>query len=167
MPEDHARSQDHPTESGRPLDTTALLGLAYQTLGRRIVDGVNAAGYPNRPAHSAVMAHIDIDGGTRLTTLAERANITPQAVGELIDDLERLGYVARAADPDDRRAKRIVLTKRGHASVAAAMATIANLERDLERLLGGDVLANLQEQLTRITAAAAAMGERDFGENEL
>jgi len=46
------------------------------------------------------------------------------------------------------------------------MATIADLERDLERLLGGDVLANLQEQLTRITAAAAVMDERDFGENE-
>jgi DNA-binding MarR family transcriptional regulator len=162
MPEDHARSQDRPGESGRPRNTTALLGIAYQALGRRIVDGVNAAGYPNRPAHSAVMAHIDIDGGTRLTTLAERANITPQAVGELIDDLERLGYVARAADPDDRRAKRIVLTKRGHACVAAAIATIANLERDLERLLGGDVLANLQEQLTRISAAAAAMDEGDF-----
>jgi DNA-binding MarR family transcriptional regulator len=112
------------------------------------------------------MAHMDIDGGTRLTTHAERANITPQAVGELIDDLERLGYIARAADPDDRRAKRIALTEREHACVAAAMATIANLGRDLERLLAGDALANLQEQLTHITAAAAAMGERDFGENE-
>jgi len=165
MPVDHASSQDHRLNGGDlGGNTTALLGFAYQALGRRIVDGVNAAGFPNRPAHSNVMAHIDIDGGTRLTTLAGRANITPQAVGELIDDLERLGYVARAPDPDDRRAKRIVLTRRGHACVAAAMATIANLERDLERLLGADKLAVLHEQLSRITAAAATMVERDRGE---
>jgi DNA-binding MarR family transcriptional regulator len=159
MPEDHSRVK--PTEaSGGHLggNTTALLGLAYQALGRRIVDGVNAAGYPNRPAHSNVMAHIDIDGGTRLTTLAERANMTPQAVGELIDDLERLGYVARAPDADDRRAKRIVLTERGHGSVAAAMATIADLEGNLERLLGADELAILHDQLSRITLAAGRSG---------
>lgn len=36
-----------------------------------------------------------------------------------------------SAGPDDRRAKRIVLTEHGYACVAAAMATIAELERDV------------------------------------
>ncbi len=131
-------------------NTTALVGLAYQALGRRIVEGVNAAGFPNRPSHSSVMAHIDVDGGTRLTTLADRANITPQAVGELVDDLERLGYVSRRPDPRDRRAKRVVLTELGKASVAAAMTTIANLEKELEQLLGSDAATALHEQLVKI-----------------
>jgi len=120
------------------------------SLGHRIVEGVNAAGFPQRPAHSAVMAHIDIDGGTRLSTIAARANITPQAVGELVDDLERLGYVVREPDPDDRRAKRIVLTDRGRESVAAALDTIATLEAELEALLGADRLAELHDTLSRI-----------------
>ncbi len=34
-------------------------------------------------------------------------------MGELVDALERRGYVARAPDPTDRRAKRIHLTARG------------------------------------------------------
>jgi DNA-binding MarR family transcriptional regulator len=131
-------------------NTTALLGLAYMELGRRIVEGVNSAGFRQRPAHSAVMAHIDIDGGTRLTTIAMRANITPQAVGELVDDLERLGYVVRQPDPDDRRAKRIVLTDRGRESVAAALDAIATLEAELEDLLGSDMLAELHDSLSRI-----------------
>jgi len=97
-----------------------------------------------------VMAHIDIEGGTRLSTIAARANITPQAVGELVDDLERLGYVVRQPDPDDRRAKRIVLTDRGRKSVAAALDTIATLEAELEDLLGSDQLAELHDSLSRI-----------------
>jgi DNA-binding MarR family transcriptional regulator len=123
------------------------------SLGHRIVDGINAAGFPQRASHSAVMAHIDTDGGTRLTTIAARANLTPQAVGELVDDLERVGYVVRLPDPDDRRAKRIVLTERGQACVAAALRTIATLEAELDALLGADAVAALAETLARIVAA--------------
>ena len=149
MPEERSIRQA-PTRANPPRNTTALLGLAYMSLGHRIVDGVNAASFPQRPAHSAVMAHIDIDGGTRLTTIAARANITPQAVGELVDDLERLGYVVRWPDPDDRRAKRIVLTDRGRESAAAALDTIATLEAELEDLLGSDKVAELHDSLSRI-----------------
>lgn len=152
MPEELSIRQA-PTRANPPRNTTALLGLAYMSLGHRIVDGVNAAGFPQRPAHSAVMAHIDIDGGTRLSTIAARANITPQAVGELVDDLERLGYVVRQPDPDDRRAKRIVLTDRGRESVAAALDTIATLEAELEGVLGSDGLAELHHSLNRILTA--------------
>ena len=140
-------------------NTTAVLGLAYMGLGHRIVDGVNAAGFPQRPAHSAVMAHIDIDGGTRLTTIAARANITPQAAGELVDDLERLGYVVRQPDSDDRRAKRIVLTERGRACVAAALSSIASLEAELEDLIGAHGVAQLHDILHRIISASGRSRE--------
>jgi DNA-binding MarR family transcriptional regulator len=149
MPEERSIRQP-PRREHPPRNTTALLGLAYMGLGHRIVEGVNAAGFPQRPAHSGVMAHIDIDGGTRLTAIAARANITPQAAGELVDDLERLGYVVRQPDPDDRRAKRIVLTDRGRDSVAAALETIATLEAEIEDVLGPDKLAELHASLSRI-----------------
>jgi DNA-binding MarR family transcriptional regulator len=133
-------------------NTTALLGLAYMKLGRRIVDGVVSAGFPQRPAHSAVFAHIDVDSGTRLSTLAARANITPQAMGELVDDLERLGYIVRRPDPDDRRAKRIILTERGRECVAVAQRTIADIETELETLLGSRQLGLVHRALERIIA---------------
>ena len=155
IPEDTSREapgQD-PTPA-RPANTTALLGLAYMRLGHRIVDGVVSAGFPQRPAHSAVFAHIDVDGGTRLTTLATRANITPQAMGELVDDLERLGFVLRQPDPDDRRAKRIVLTPRGVACVVAAMRTVAGIEAELKALLGAAALAAFHDTLSRIVGGA-------------
>jgi DNA-binding MarR family transcriptional regulator len=158
MPEDIPRRQA-PARTPPSRNTTALLGLAYMTLGHRIVDGVMAAGFSQRPAHSAVMAHIDVEGGTRLTTIAARANITPQAVGELVDDLERLGYVVRRPDPDDRRAKRIVLTEQGQACVAAALSTIATLEAELEGLLGSAELAQLHDMLGRIATAGRKSGD--------
>ncbi len=153
-----SRRTDVPDAPGSGANTTALLGLAYVSLGRRIVDGVVAAGFPQRPAHSSVFAHIDIRGGTRLTTLAGRANVTPQAMGELVDDLERLGYVVRQPDPDDRRAKRIVLTQRGGDCVAAAQRTISQIEADLETLLGAGGLAELHGALRRIAIASTATG---------
>lgn len=155
MPEERSIRQA-PTRANPPRNTTALLGLAYMRLGHRIVEGVNAAGFQQRPAHSAVMAHIDVAGGSRLTTIAARANITPQAVGELVDDLERLGYVVRRPDPNDRRAKRIVLTKRGLNCVAAALEVIADLEAELAELLGVDALAELHASLGKIVAPSGA-----------
>ena len=62
--------------------------------------------------------------------------MTPQSMGELIDELEQLGYVVRQPDPTDRRAKLIVLTDKGRDCVAAGVATIEDLETDLTDSLG-------------------------------
>jgi DNA-binding MarR family transcriptional regulator len=157
MPEDNASYVAGQGAAPRPAaNTTALLGMAYVALGRRIVEAVVAAGFEQRPAHSSVFAHIDLEGGTRLTELAARANITPQALGELVDDLERSGYVTRRPDPQDRRAKRIVLTGRGRAAVGAAQRAIADLEAELAALVGSERLATLHETLERIAAATVS-----------
>lgn len=97
------------------LNTAAMLGRANRLLGFQIVDGVVGTGFPQKPSHSAVFVHIS-PSSSRLTHLARGANVTLQAMGELVDELEDLGYVERHADPTDGRAKLIVLTPRGHAS---------------------------------------------------
>jgi DNA-binding MarR family transcriptional regulator len=83
-----------------------------------------------------------------LTELAHRAGMTPQSMAEIVDELVELGYVVRRPDPADRRAKLVVLTRRGRDAVAAGRRTIEGLEdrvtevlgerghRDLRRLLG-------------------------------
>ena len=162
MPEYNADATTGQRGSGRPRElsapannTAALLGEAYSRLGHEIVAGVIAAGYPQRPAHSAVFAHIDITG-TRLTDLALRANMTPQAMGQLVDDLERLGYVRRRPDPSDRRAKLIVLTDKGYDCLEAAFRVISGIERRLEDLLGQRELQALRAALRMIISNGAA-----------
>src|SRR4051812_36202371 len=115
-----ARRQDPPPPQP---NTVAMLGRAYSLLGFQIVDGVVGAGYPQKPSHSAVFAQIKAEG-SRLTELARGANMTPQAMGEIVDELEELGYVVRRPDPTDRRAKLIVLTPLGVGGGAGGLAAI-------------------------------------------
>ena len=131
------------------VNTVALLGQAYSLLGFRIVDGVVGAGFPQKPAHSAVFAQISPEG-SRLTDLARGANMSPQAMGELVDELEELGYVVRRPDPTDRRAKLIVLTKKGHACIAAGIATIDGIEQHLIDRLGERGHRQLRSLLTKL-----------------
>ena len=135
--------------SSSDLNTVAMLGRAYSLLGFQIVDGVVGAGFPQKPSHSAVFAQIKMEG-SRLTDLARGANITPQSMGELVDELEELGYVERQPDPTDRRAKLIVLTDRGKACIAAGISTIDGIEDRITQLLGERGHRQLRSLLVRL-----------------
>ena len=131
------------------VNTVALLGQAYSLLGFRIVDGVVGAGYPQKPAHSAVFAQISPEG-SRLTDLARGANMSPQAMGELVDELEQLGYVERRPHPTDRRAKLIVLTRKGRDCVAAGIVTIDGIEQEITAKIGERGHRELRRLLSRL-----------------
>jgi DNA-binding MarR family transcriptional regulator len=133
------------------VNTVSLLGRAYSLLGFQIVDGVVGAGFPQKPAHSAVFAQI-VPEGSRLTDLARGANMSPQAMGELVDELEQLEYLVRHPDPTDRRAKLIVLTPKGRDCIAAGMATIDGIEQQLTELLGERGHRELRRLLKKVLA---------------
>jgi DNA-binding MarR family transcriptional regulator len=137
------------TQPPQTVNTVTLLGRAYSLLGFRIVDGVVGAGFPQKPAHSAVFAQIAPEG-SRLTELARRANMSPQAMGELVDELEQLDYVVRRPDPTDRRAKLITLTEKGQACIAAGIATINGIEEQLTDRLGERGHRQLRNLLTKL-----------------
>ena len=103
-----------------------------------------------RPAHGCVFRFIQ-PAGTRLTDLAEQSGFTKQAVGEVADDLERLGYVERTADPADGRAKLIRLTDRGARSRAAAVRIMGEIEAEWAERLGEYAVATLREVLEAVT----------------
>jgi DNA-binding MarR family transcriptional regulator len=82
---------------------------------RRIIQGVHRRGHSLvRPAHCSVFANLGM-GVVRVTELAERAHVTQQAMGKMLKELERIGYVVRDIDGSDRRAKKIRPTERGEA----------------------------------------------------
>ncbi|MEV6414494.1 MarR family winged helix-turn-helix transcriptional regulator [Kribbella sp. NPDC051718] len=141
-------AQDPPEQA---QNTVSMLGQAYSLLGFQIVDGVVGAGYPQKPSHSAVFAQIS-PRGSRLSTLARGANMSPQAMGELVDELEELGYVERRPDPSDRRAKLIMLTPRGHDCIAAGIATIQGIETRIDQILGPEGHTELRRLLAELLA---------------
>src|SRR5262252_2106884 len=102
---------------GSSRDRRPNIGILLRDLGqnlvRRVTAGLAEAGFDDvRPAHTAVFQHIDAEG-SRLTDLAERAQITKQSMGYLVDYLEERGYLERRPDPSDRRVALIFLTERG------------------------------------------------------
>ncbi|MCB5425067.1 MarR family transcriptional regulator [Altererythrobacter sp. CC-YST694] len=57
-------------------------------------------------------------GALRATDIAEFFNQSPRTVTEAVDGLERDGLVERKPDPEDRRAKFIHVTQKGHEAAA-------------------------------------------------
>jgi DNA-binding MarR family transcriptional regulator len=108
-----------------------------------------------RPAHSPVFQHLD-RGGTRIGVLAERAQMTNQSMGYLVDALETRGYVERRPDPADRRAALVVITDRGREQLAAARRQIADIEREWEERIGSKRMASLREGLEALAASIDA-----------
>ncbi len=112
-----------------------------------------SAGHPSiRRAHLQLMPHLDLDG-TRITELARRAEISKQAVGQLVTDMEASGYVQRVPDPSDQRAKIVILTKRGRDAVIEGLAVFDSLRGELTAELGADVIEALIDGLERLSPA--------------
>lgn len=118
---------------------------------RHVEQGFAAAGHAAiRQAHLPIFEYIDRAWGSRLTYLAHQANITAQAMGELVDHLERHGYVERVPDPTDGRAKLVRLTERGHAVYAIAVRLVADLETTWVGYLGERKMLQLKRLLAEL-----------------
>jgi DNA-binding MarR family transcriptional regulator len=141
-----------PSPPPRPLP--ALLTQVKEAALHKMRDRLAEEGYGDiREGYGCVFGFIDIDEGSRLTELAERAGLTKQAVGEVIPELEQLGYLTREPDPRDRRAKIIKLTPKGRDACLTGRRLFAEIEREWADQLGEDLLAGLREAAERIAAA--------------
>jgi DNA-binding MarR family transcriptional regulator len=114
---------------------STLIGIADRVIADAVDTALAAAGFNDlRRAHGPVFEMLD-PAGSRITELARRARMTRQGMGQLITDLETLGYVERRRDPSDARAKLVVLTAKGEAAVTVAVTGLTSLEtRWVERL---------------------------------
>jgi DNA-binding MarR family transcriptional regulator len=104
-----------------------------------------------RPRHGAVLAYLD-EAGVRPGELARQARRRKQTIGAILDDLERLGYISRRPDPQDRRAALIVPTHRGLAFMRTSDSIIGEIEARNAAQIGGAAYARLKRDLRSITS---------------
>ncbi|MEU7588245.1 MarR family transcriptional regulator [Micromonospora sp. NPDC049230] len=128
------------------LSTRLLFGLQSELFRRSAEEGFDDI----RPRHGAVTAYLDEDG-LRLTDLTRLSGRNKQTIGAILDELEKLGYVKRVADPEDRRAKLIVPTERGLRLTALADAIVADIEREYAAKVGADAYERFLQTLALIT----------------
>jgi len=128
----------------------ALLRVPAQAIHRRIIDGLNAAGFEElRLPHIAVLQFPGPDG-VRPSTLAERAGISKQAMNQLLRSLEAVGYIARLEGEEDRRSRAVRLTKRGRAAYLKIADILRDVEREWSAELGAKPFAELKTLLARV-----------------
>ena len=99
-----------------------------------------------RPAHLQVFGTIKAEG-TRLSDLASQSNMSLSSMAELVDDLERLGYLERRPDPRDGRAKLVCLTDTGWRAIRTGRQIIEQIEADWSKRLGEQRFQDLCQAL--------------------
>ena len=88
-----------------------LIGLS-NAMRLRMRAGLLARGHDLRPSTAQVVPNLPREG-LGMSELAGRLRLTLQRTGQLVADLEEVGYLARIPDPADGRARRVVFTERG------------------------------------------------------
>jgi DNA-binding MarR family transcriptional regulator len=134
----------------RELPTSLLMFIAARGAANRIFEAVHDAGFDDVTiAQSRLMMGID-PAGTRLSVLAERAQIAKQTATALVDKLERAGYVERVTDPSDGRARLVRMTHRAEAALPIARAEEDRIEAEWRAHLGPHLMDQLRKALTAL-----------------
>jgi len=118
-----------------------LLGVAL-AVRKRVRRGLIARGHDLHPSHTAVIPNLPAEG-LRLTELAERLRVSVQRAGQLVGELEQAGYVERAADASDARAKLVRYSARGRRLMQDVAEVNAELWQELTESFGAAELERL------------------------
>ncbi len=136
----------------------AELALLFLGAYRRMVDDVvaelEAEGYADvRPAHDFALRAIAA-GADTASELGRRLGVSKQAAAKTLDVLAERGYVAREADPQDARRKRLSITARGHEMMARGEVLFGRVRDDFAAEIGAARLAQLAADLGTLVGEA-------------
>ena len=141
---------------GRPPAVPPLamnISALFDALVHALHTALPTAGFADiRPAHSINLFRVIDAEGTRPTELARRADVTPQAMAEIVRYLEDHGYAERLPDPGDGRARIVRLTPRGREAAAVARQVFTDLESKWEAHLGARQMAHLRELISELAS---------------
>ena len=143
-------SNDSSNDIWRHTHLGFLMGRALQRFDARVLtliaDNVDVPlGLSNLAARAQVSAaHIHITrhlplAGARLTDLAQRAAMTKQAMGKLVDQCEAWGLVTRSPDARDARATHVAFSATGLVWLKAFELAVAQAEGELKAAVGEQV----------------------------
>jgi DNA-binding MarR family transcriptional regulator len=138
---------------GPPL-IGALLRMPWEQVLARMLARLHEGGFDDLDVPHLNLLLYPGPQGARPSELAARRGMSKQAVNYLLGELERLGYLERRSDPDDRRSKRVVLTRRGERAAHTIRDAVQEVERDWEQRLGRKRFAQLRGLLLELNEPA-------------
>jgi DNA-binding MarR family transcriptional regulator len=90
------------------------------------------------------------DHGIRLSELADAIGISRQACNQAVNQIQAAGYVGREADPDDGRARLLVLTERGRQLRRDGVRVVRQLDTRFAAIAGNEAVDTSAETLGRL-----------------
>jgi DNA-binding MarR family transcriptional regulator len=133
----------------------ALMRLPWEAVSYRLLRALHEKGFDDIEGPQLSVLLWPGPEGMRPSDLAARMRITKQALNYLLAGLERLGYLERHPDPDDRRGRRIALTDRGRSLIPVIRAAVVDTEREWATALGEDRFAQLRQLLVELNGIVA------------
>jgi len=128
-----------------------LLAKASQRWNELLAAEFAAAGYPEvRPAYGSILLPLWEEDDLRMGELGRRARLAKQTMTTMVRLMERDGLVSRAPDPDDRRAQRVRLTKRGRDLRKIARKVLTALDRRVSERLSEREIATFESCLQEV-----------------
>jgi DNA-binding MarR family transcriptional regulator len=138
-----------------PPKIGALLRLPWEAVTHRILRALQEHGFDDIDAPQLSVILWPGPEGMRPSDLAARMRVTKQALNYLLGELERLGYLERHPDPDDRRARRIALTDRGRTLIPIIRDAVSEVEDEWAEALGAQRFAQLRDLLFELNEVVA------------
>lgn len=132
------------------LPSSLLMFISYRHAESRIVEHLRAHGFDDLTVAQGRLAARIGEDGSRVTELAEQAQITKQTAGFLVNQLEKAGYVQRVPDPSDARARLVRMAPRGQAAQACAGEMERVVEAEWAERLGPRRMRALRETLAEL-----------------
>lgn len=132
------------------VNVGVLLFVSYRAMENRVFQAIADAGFTDLTSAQARLLQRVAPDGSRLTSLAEQAQVTKQTAGFLVDQLEGAGYVERTPDPRDARARLIRIAGRGLAVQPVADAVVREVEAQWSAHLGETQWAAMRDALIRL-----------------
>ena len=139
------------------MDVATLMFIGYRAMNDRVIRAMRESGFDVTVAQARIAQRIAEDG-SRLTDLAEQAQVTKQTASLLVTALEREGLVERVPDPADGRASLIRFTRKGQAASQQAREVVMGVEREWNDHLGPELAGCLHEALTKLRDIADPYG---------
>jgi DNA-binding MarR family transcriptional regulator len=135
----------------------ALLRLARHNVLKRLLGALADAGFGDiNAAHFYVIGYPTPEGCTP-TELAQRTDMTKQAMNYTLGQLEELGYIKRKSRPG-RRHSTVHLTARGQRAIEVVLAAGIEIEIELRDKMGEDRYAIFRSGLQLVAGTSDETG---------
>lgn len=147
--------------AARPMRLHALPGHLFRRLHQQAVAlyGMHAGDVDLTPVQYAALHAIDAWPDSDQSTIGRAIACDKATLGAVLDRLQAKGFVARIADPQDRRAWRLRATDSGQALLAHLEPRIATVQQALLAPLTDAEAAQLMRLLVKLVGPPPGGGE--------